>query len=375
MRQILYLSRGGDIGGSQRQIHYVITNLNRHNYRPIVVCRNHGQLVTQLQDANIPTCVLPLHSWRKFPALLWRYIDAHRLTSFARQHKIDLIHSSDLWLNPYMVWVAERLKIPSILHVRKPIRTHEVQKHQCNKATSIIAISSRVQQNLLDAGIPNEKITMINDSVDLEIFKPNNSHQNVLRRQFAPSGQILIGIVGRIEPLKRQLDLLYAAEQVIRQSTNTVSFFIIGRIHSRQYFQSLKKYVAKRGLSKHVLFTGVRDDMPQVLDSLDILVSLSGGSVMFEAMACAKTVISAGFSTTQSAVHIQDGRTGLLVTSKKNADLAHAITKAVNETELRTRIGREARKWAEDRLSYTIMVDRTHRLYDRLLQNSIKTTS
>jgi len=375
MRRILYLSRGDDIGGSQRQIHYVITNLNRHNYRPIVVCRKHGQLVTQLQDANIPTFVLPLHSWRKLPAVLWRYIDARRLTSFARQHKIDLIHSSDLWLNPYMVWVAERLKIPSILHVRKPIRTREVQKHQCKKATSIIAISSRVRQNLLHAGIPSEKITMINDSVDLEIFKPKNSHENILRRDFLPSGQILIGIVGRIEPLKRQLDLLRAAEQVIRCSTNTVCFFIIGRIHSRQYFERLKKFVSKKGLGKHVFFTGGRNDIPQVLAPLDILVSLSGGSVMFEAMACAKTVISAGFSTAQSAVHIQDGRTGLLVTSRRNADLAHAITKVVNAPELRIRIGNQARKWAEDKLSSTVMVDQTHRLYDRLMENSIKTNS
>lgn len=307
--------------------------------------------------------------------MLWRYIDAHRLTSFAKKHKIELIHSSDLWLNPYMVRVAERLKIPSILHVRKPIRTREIQKHQCKKATSIIAISSRVQQNLLHAGIPNGKITMINDSVDLEMFKPRNSHENVLRRDFSPSGQILIGIVGRIEPIKRQLDLLHAAEQVVRRSTNTVCFFIVGRIHSRRYFERLKKYVSKRGMGKHVFFTGGRYDMPQVLASLDILVSLSGGSVMFETMACAKTVISAGFSTLQSAVHIQDGRTGLLVTSRRNADLAHAVTKMVNAPELRIRIGNQARKWAEDKLSCTLMVDQTHRLYDRLIQNSIRTNS
>ncbi|RKY08626.1 MAG: hypothetical protein DRP65_08865, partial [Planctomycetota bacterium] len=214
--------------------------------------------------------------------------------------------------------------------------------------------------------------TMLNDAVDLDMFKPKNSHRNVLIRDFLPSGQILIGIVGRIEPLKRQLDLLHAAEQVIRQSTNTVCFFIIGRIHSRQYFKRLKKIVGKRGLGKHVFFTGGRDDMPQVLASLDILVSLSGGSVMFEAMACAKTVISAGFSTVQSAVHIQDGRTGLLITSRRSAELAHAIKKIANAPDLRARIGNEARKWVQDRLSSTVMVDRTQQLYNRLLQKPIK---
>jgi len=375
MRRILYLSRGGDIGGSQQQIRYVITNLDRDNYQPLVVCRKDGQFVAQLQDAEIPTFIFPLHSWRKLPSAPQRYLDVYRLTSFARQHKIDIIHSSDLWLNTYMVRVAERLKIPSILHVRKPVCTREVRKHEFKKATSIIAISSRVLQDLLQAGIPNEKITMINDSVDLEIFKPRNSRDNVLRRDFLPSGQTLVGIVGRIEPLKRQLDFLRAAEEVLCRSTNTVSFFVIGRVHCRRYFERLKKFVGKRGFSKHVFFAGGRNDMPQILASLDILVSLSGGSVMFEAMACAKTVISAGFSTAQSAVHIQDGRTGLLIPSSRNTELAEAMTKMVDCPEHRIRIGNQAIKWAEENLSCTVMVDRTHRLYDRLIQNSIKTNS
>ncbi len=38
LKRILYLSRGGFIGGSQRQLYYVITNLDREVYEPIVVC-------------------------------------------------------------------------------------------------------------------------------------------------------------------------------------------------------------------------------------------------------------------------------------------------------------------------------------------------
>ena len=108
-------------------------------------------------------------------------------------------------------------------------------------------------------------------------------------------------------------------------------------------------------------------DMPKVLTSVDILVSLSGGSVMFEAMACGKPVISAGFSAQQDAVHIQNGRTGILVSSQHPSVLADALTQLIQNPNLRTRIGQHARKWAEKNLSHIKMAEKTQNLYDRIL--------
>lgn len=354
--------------GSQRQIYYVVTNLNRDRYEPIVVCSGDGQLVSELENAGIATRVLPLHPWRKFPACLCRYLDAERLASFARQHRVALVHSSDLWLNGYLIWTAERLKLPSVLHVRKPIQPEEVGKHRCSRATSIIAISHRIRQNLLGAGIGPEKITVIDDGVDLEVFRPSNSQANVLRRDFSAVGEVLVGIVGRIEPLKRQLTLLRAAEEIVRISTRSVTFFVIGEVHSRSYFKKVRQFVSEKGLDRHVLFTGRRNDMPQALCSLDILVSLSGGSVMFEAMACGKPVISAGFSNKEDSVHIQDGHTGFLVTSTLNSELTRVLVRLIERPDVRRQIGKNARNWAEKKLSHIDTVDRTERLYEQLLE-------
>ena len=178
-----------------------------------------------------------------------------------------------------------------------------------------------------------------------------------------------MGIVGRIDPFKRQLDFLNAAEQIVRNSTKNVAFFLIGETHSESYFRKTREFTAKHQLDKYVFFTGRRDDMPQILSSLDILVSLSGGSVMFEAMACGRPVVSAGFSTKENSVHIQDGITGLLISSEKTPDLAEAMMRLINSAELRNKIGRNARSWAESRLSHTDMVAKTQQLYQKLLAN------
>jgi len=107
--------------------------------------------------------------------------------------------------------------------------------------------------------------------------------------------------------------------------------------------------------------------MPQVLSSLDIIVSMSGGSVMFEAMACGKPVISAGFSSPKTSVHIQNDITGLLVSSKETAELVAALTLLINSPQMRTRLGQNARKWAEANFSYLDMAAKTRQIYQRLI--------
>ncbi len=368
MPRILYLSRGGYINGSQRQLLYVVSNLDRNLYEPTVVCPKDGQFVEKLIDRGISSHVIPLRPWRKFPAGLYRYSDAWRLLKFAKEKKFDLIHSSDLWLNGYLTWVTKRLKIPSVLHVRTPLGTRDVQKHRCDRATSIIAISRRIKQNLLQAGVTPEKISVIDDSVELDAFRLDGLRINILRRDFAPKGEILIGIVGRIEPLKNQLAFLKAAEQVRSATSKSISFFVIGEIRSPRYFEQLRRLANSNGLKKYVFFTNRRDDMPQVIASLDILVSLSGGSIMFEAMACGKPVVSAGFSSKNESVHIQDGKTGLIVDSKQSSELARALVRLIEAPELRSRIGCDARKWTESHLSHNSMVAKTQQLYRQLLK-------
>ncbi|MCD6395495.1 MAG: glycosyltransferase family 4 protein [Planctomycetes bacterium] len=367
MHRILYLSRGGNIGGSQRQLYHVLCNLDRKFYEPIVVCRKEGTSVEQLKGAQIATYMLPLHPWRSFPAGLFRYVDAMRLAKFALKHRISLIHSSDLWLNGYLTWTARRINVPSVLHVRTPLSTQCVHKHRCDDADSLIAISRRVRKDLLHAGIAREKIAVINDAVDTDLFSPKPSAANILNRQFPQTQGLRIGLVGRIEPFKHQFDFLRAAKCILGTHGRSATFFLIGKVHCQEYHQDVVDFIHANDMGDRVVLTGARDDIPQVLNSLDMLVSLSGGSVMFEAMSCAKPVLSAGFSTKENSVHIQDGKTGLLVTSKKTGDLIDAMLRLMDNADLRRYLGRQGRKWAKDNFSHVSMAIKTQSLYDKTI--------
>jgi glycosyltransferase involved in cell wall biosynthesis len=366
MKRILYLSRGGFMGGSQRQLYYLLTSLQR-DYEPIVISSKDGQFLDKLRQRGITTKILPMRQWRKFPAWLCRYWDAERIAIYARKLDVAMVHCSDLWLSGYMTWVASRLKIPSVLHVRMPVSADNVGKHNCDKATAIIAISRRIRRNLLSGGIAREKIKHINDSVDLSLYKPEDGDDKILRRDFSMNGNVLVGIVGRIDPSKRQLEFLQAAEKVLKNSSKNVTFFVIGEVHHAGYFEQLKKFISQRDLDKNVIFTGRRDDIPQVLNSLDIFVSLSGGSVIYEAAACGRVIITVIFNEDQYSRPFKNMRSCSIMAVKDISGLVGALKGLINDPEIRKRLGGELRKWAEKDFSHFAMAAKTQMVYEQLL--------
>jgi glycosyltransferase involved in cell wall biosynthesis len=332
-----------------------------------VVCNKGGDFAETLQKMNIEVIVRPLHPWRKLLTAIPRYIGVWFLCNLAIQREVSLVHCCDLWMSGYMHHVLNKCKVPSILHVRRPVTPRDVQKFNCDNANRLIAISTRITENLLSAGISSEKVLRIDDSVDVELFSPERNTQNILQDESSPANQIRIGIIGRIDAFKRQLDFLMAARKILQQSKSPLIFFVVGDVHSHTYFNKIQIFIGEAGMEKHVRFTGRREDIPAVMASLDILVSLSGGSVMFEAMAAGKAVISAGFSTKKYSYHIQDGKTGILIESRETADLAQAMIKLIDSPNLRNELGTQARQWALKELTHTTMASKTQQLYDTML--------
>jgi len=372
MTRILYLSHcGSSIGGGERQLYYLVTNLDRDRYQPIVVCPDDGVFADQLRDAGIPTFILPLPAWRKAKSLFSRYVAAFRLARFAKQQGIQLIHTSDSWFNPYLLRVSRKLGIPSVSHVRTPIRPDQVKNYRFKEVSMIISISERFKPPFLQAGISPEKILFIHDAVDLSLFSDEPPAVNVLQRDFPTDGDVRVGIVGRIEPVKKQLEFLQAAEIVLKSRRN-VSFFLVGGVQSKGYFEQVKSFIADRGLDQHVICTGERSDMPEVLASLDILVTLSGGSIVFEAMACGKPVILVRKMPPSNVSWeiVRDGETGFVIPHEEAQPLAGAMMRLIDDPALQRHMGHEGRKWAEERFSHIQMARQTQESYDRLVQFS-----
>lgn len=360
-KPILYLSHcGSSIGGGEKQLAYLVANIDRVRYCPLVVCPDDGVFVEHLRGADIPTEVLELPPWRKTRSLITRYSAVGKLVAFAKTHNTHLVHTSDSWLNPYLWFLKKQLKLPVVSHVRNLLTSDQVRKYRFDRMDRTIAISEESKIPLIQAGIDTQRVDVIHNCVDLSVFQP----------AYGPAhpGEYVVGIVGRIEPFKRQKEFVEIAAKVTAQCKK-VRFRVIGAAldtsEHRIYEQGVRQLVAKYGLQELIHFTGHRTDMPTAMQELDLLVTLSAGSVIAEAMATGKPVI--GTPIGSAAEMIVHGITGYVVPLDPIAEITSKIIELADDPIQSVRMGQTGRKHAEETFGVEMHVQRVQGIYEKLL--------
>ncbi|MAJ74317.1 hypothetical protein CMK13_15045 [Candidatus Poribacteria bacterium] len=367
-RRILYLLLyGSRVGGGEIQYEYLVKGLNRHNFQPIVVCPKEGDLSQALIEFGIEVHFLRLPRWLQVQSLPFRWSAAKRLIRLAKKKQVDLVHSEHRHF-PYLKAVGQALSIPTVFHVRSQLQNKHLANLNLHDATAAIIIGDRYRQPLVENGIEDYRLHLISDATDVERFSPNPI--DVLNLDTKPNPlakkEFKIGLVGRIEPKKRQLDFLKSIKTVLGAGV-TLSCYLIGSIRVSSYFRKLQRYIKENKLQHFVNFTGKRNDMPEVLSSLDVLVTLSGGSVMIEALSCGTPVISASEVDPARLTIVKDGKNGLIVPSNDHSALVSAILKLTEDPFYIQTLGKNARRHAKKYFSQTAMVQKTEQVYKKLL--------
>ena len=305
---------------------------------------------------------MKLPPWRKASSYPIRHIAAVRLANLTKKNKIKLIHSADPWLNPYVKRVRKRLNIPSISHVPNLLTPEQVEKYDFESMSHIIAISQKSKEPLVNEGISTQKIDVITNCVDLTLFQPDSITNKTDTDLF------IVGIVGRIEPFKRQKTFIEIAKEVLQKCSN-VRFHIIGSSFNipklRDYENEVRQLVLANQLEDVVYFMGDRNDMPKAMCELDLLVTLSAGSVIAEAMACAKPVIGTSIGSTEDM--ILDGETGYILPQDSIEEIVDKIIHLIKDPELCFQMGIAARKHAEENFSIEKYVQNVQQVYEILL--------
>ncbi len=138
-----------------------------------------------------------------------------------------------------------------------------------------------------------EKVSVIPTGVDIELFHPDPAARTRIRSELGISCEgFIVGMVGDLIPLKGQHMLLEAA----RTDSSEARYLVIGS--ARPGDDESDAYTARlhQMAGNNVIFTGRREDLPAVLNALDLLVVASttetGPLVLLEALACGVPVIS-----------------------------------------------------------------------------------
>jgi glycogen(starch) synthase len=203
---------------------------------------------------------------------------------------------------------------------------------------------------------PDARIEVIPNGIDTDRFYPADSH---------PEGKIRILYVGRLEPFKGIETLLSALARIA--STERIQLQLVGDGSLRA---DLERKVADLGLSEAVTFQGWvdREAVPKCYRRADLFVmpSLVEGmpNGVLEAMASGLPVIASRVPGTEEIV--QDGHNGLLFEPTSVDGLADALKRAIEDHDLRRRLGTEARRVSHER-SWEHVARRYASVYDRIL--------
>lgn len=341
--------------------------------------RRSGELVEKIDARGIPVFDYDVLTFRN-PAVVGAQF---RLARDIRRHGFRIVHTYGFPAHLFAIPAAKLAGagvVVSILDMGVYLsRKHQlVQRLVCRLADQILVNANAIREWLVQDGYDGNRIMVVPPGLDTARFA-QPALPGSLHREFGiPLNAPLIGVVGRVRPLKGIEDFLSAAA-IIAARLPAARFLIVGDgftergrtvVRDETYLRELASLAGQLGLQDRVVFTGYRADVERILAelSVSVLPSLSEGlsNALLESMAAGLPVVATRVGGTAEAV--QDGENGLLVPSGDPPAMADAVCQLLDAPALALRLGHAARRSIAERYSMTRLVKTTSALYDSLLQ-------
>ena len=295
-----------------------------------------------------------------------------RLALLIRNNDYSIVHtqaSKDLWLLVPSLFLANS-KIP--LFLTKQVGSFIIKKdifHKIlyNRVSRVFAISTVIKKNLFETTpVKPEKIFVVPNGIDTNKFNPENVDRMKVRKEFGiDSQEIVLGMLARFTPGKGHEEFIWAARELNKKYTN-LRYLVVGEPSrgEHNYANEIKRLTKDYKL-ENLIFSGYREDIPEVLAAMDIFTfpshSEAFGIALVEAMAMQKpSVCSNSDGVLDIAV---EGETSYLF-ENKNAEDLEAKLKLLIESKVKcNEFGEKARKRAIEQFELEKITDRTLEIY------------
>lgn len=232
----------------------------------------------------------------------------------------------------------------------------------------LVTVSAQVKQDLVTYGVAHpQKISVIPLGFHLDPFLEASVHRGQMRHELGVQANArLVGIVGRLFPIKNHALFLEAAARIVAGEP-LARFVVVGDGTLRP---ALEQQARKLGIADRVIFTGWRHDLPRIYADLDVLVVSSDNEgtpvAAIEAMAAGCPVVATRVGGLPDL--ITDDETGLLVPPRDAAQLATAVLRLLQNPEVATRLGAAAQQIVRERFAVQRLLTDMNQLYGDLLQ-------
>lgn len=352
------------IGGLENGVINIINNLDQNKFFHIICSLTSiGKIANRILSNNVKFIELKKRSGNDLtlPIKLYRIF---------KKEEIDVVHLRN-WAALVEGFIAGKsANVKKIIYSehgrhfedvweKKKIKFY-IKRYCFSKVDVLLSVSQNLADELATLYNLKRRIEVIINGVDTGRFQPAPCNLNILEKE--KQNLKLIGTVCRLDPGKN-LDQLILDIGAIADSS--LKLLIAGDGPERERLEDL---IRKNGLLHRVFLLGNRDDVPAILNCLDLFVlpSLSEGlsNVILEAMASGLPVVAYDVGGNRELV--QNGKGGFLVPLKDRRALIEAVLKILRNGSLATKMGDFNRNLVLQKFSLPKMAESYERLYSSL---------
>jgi len=358
---LFQLDAGKEWRGGQRQAFFLAQELKRKGLPSTLYVQPNSPLHNKAIQAELPVFPLKIRSEVDMRAVL-------RLAAAMKRRKCRLVHFHDAHSLAVGSAAASLAKVPLRVISRRvdfPLKNNVLSRKKYTKDIDLIlAISQGVKTALVKSGLDSSLIKVVPSGIDYTPFEEAASSDYLRRELSLTQEDFLVGIVAHLADHKGHKYLIEAS-RILRDKAPRIKIIIVG---DGPLQLKLNRQVKEIQVEDMVFFLGFREDIPQILASLDLFVlssKLEGmGTSIMDAMACRLPVVATEVGGIPEVV--VNEQTGLLVPPKKPAALAAAIMRIYENRELAEQLGSRGYEVVHSKFSAAAMAAKIIAIYERL---------
>ncbi|MGB5324268.1 MAG: glycosyltransferase [Pseudomonadales bacterium] len=324
--------------GGAEAVLYRLCLADQQNSHVVISLQAEGKYGSLLNTAGITVHYMNMQRWLFTPVIIWR------LARLLRQLGPDVVQT---WMYHGDLIGGLAARAAGIRSVFWGMHNTTLEKGKTKRATILVMrlnalLSGWIPKRIVSAsqkgvvvhqalGYAKDKFRVVRYGYDLHQFAPNLQARSTLRSALdIPDGMFVLGMVARFDPHKDPLNLIRALG-LLKQSGHDFRCLLIGSGMNDANVE-LISWLDTNNVRAEVLLLGQRNDIPTVMNALDIHVLSSAygeafPNVLCEAMACGTPCVT----TDMGDAGVIVANTGWVVPAKSAKALAQAMTFAVEE--------------------------------------------
>ncbi|CEL25001.1 glycosyltransferase [Methanobacterium formicicum] len=369
--KVMHILLSNHIGGPNIRVLSTSKGLKNLNFESIIVCPSgkgnfaelaiNNELKTYQITLNSPKFLTNFRSlFENIKWVLTFPISVYEIIKIIKKEEVDIIHSYGLLNIPgpiaaklsgkKVVWSLLGSVYPNwLISLLMPFIIF-ISDHMIFIANKLAHYYLKNKINAL-----KYKYNIIYECINTEKF----NHKNILstavvdlKREFEiKNNEKIVGCIGNINPAKGYEYLIKAADLLINAGIN-VKFIIIGaRLESQErYYQRIKKLIDDLELNKYFIFTGKRDDIPELISIMDLFVlpSVAEGTplVILEAMSMGKSIVATDVGAISE--QIISNYNGMIVEPKNVKAIFESVNYLLKNDAKRHMLEKSAKKYSNN---------------------------